>query len=828
MKSLRDILPFKYHPKLIEMLSALTLPGVLAANIIAPLIAAYILYTFVPPFQVYSWLFLHLVLFSGRVFTAKRLEQHLKIESSDVTTYLKISFVLTTLTALLYGALVWISILYGASDLHTIIITVVVLSLSAGAIATLVSIYHIYASYVLFSMVPLIAAVVYHGGELFNVYAFLLLIFTMTILRAGYRQYIILKDSIALKETFETIYEKSSDGIALIENNRFKDCNESIVRMFQYGSKEELLHAHLTNFMPKYQPDGTLSIKKMLQMAKIALKNGTNSFEWLYKKADGELFWAEVVLTKIYLDGEELIHGIWRDISQRKKLEHDNASLKERMALAFDGSRDGLWDWDLKNDTIYFSPRWKEMLGYRDDELENKFSTWQERVHPDDLEEVLNDIQLNLDGKSDTFEHKYRLKHKDGRWIWIYDRGKTQFDESGKAVRMIGTHTDLSTEINLTTRLAVLNDSLETKIEEAVSDLKKAQEQAKIGSWKLDLVNNSLAWSDETYKLFELPINADMATYENFLNAIHPDDRENVNAAYNNSLETQESYEIIHRLLMPDGRVKHVKEHCETSFDTEGKPLVSVGTIQDITAEHLAAQELRHKDEMLFEQSRLAQMGEMISMIAHQWRQPLNAISLTTAGLELKVMDDNYDKAFFQSRLQRIAEYVQHLSATIEDFRNFFKQDKVKQETTFSEIIESALSLIRIGLESKHITLQTEYNCKGSILSYPNELLQVVLNLIKNAEDALLENKIADPTIMIRCYSDADMAVLEIEDNAGGIDESIIEKIFEPYFTTKDEHNGTGLGLYMSKVIIEEHCNGVLSVGKIRDGAVFKIVLRQA
>ena len=563
-------------------------------------------------------------------------------------------------------------------------------------------------------------------------------------------------------------------------------------------------------------------------MAKIALKNGTNSFEWLYKKTDGELFWAEVVLTKIFLDGEELIHGIWRDISQRKELEQANSSLKEQMELAFDGSRDGLWDWDVANDKVYFSPRWKEMLGYRDDELENKFSSWQERVHPEDLEEVMKAIKLNHEGRTEMFENKHRLKHKDGHWVWIYDRGKTQFDSNGKAIRMIGTHTDLTTEVNLRTKLSELNHSLEAKIEEAVEDLNKAQAQAKIGSWKLDMTNNSLSWSDETYHLFELPHEFNIATYENFLNVIHPDDREKVNAAYTNSLETQEPYEIIHRLKMSDGRVKFVKEHCETTFDSNGTPLISLGTIQDITAEQMAIAELRKKDKILFRQSRLAQMGEMISMIAHQWRQPLNAISLTSAALELKVKNDQYDKDFFDSRLIRISEYVQHLSSTIEDFRDFFKPDKLKQETTFSKVTDNALALIREGLESKNITVKTEYSCKGRLFTYTNELLQVVLNLIKNAEDVLVEKKIENPTIKIRCYSDADTATLEIEDNAGGIDESIIQKIFEPYFTTKDEHNGTGLGLYMSKIIIEEHCDGVLSVSNDRDGAVFKIVLNLA
>jgi PAS domain S-box-containing protein len=468
------------------------------------------------------------------------------------------------------------------------------------------------------------------------------------------------------------------------------------------------------------------------------------------------------------------------------------------------------------------------MLGYQDWELENDLETWQALVHPDDLKKADKELERYLEGKTDIYEHKHRLRHKDGHWVWIYDRGKLQYDDIGNAVRMIGTHTDLTNEINLSNKLSELNHKLETTIEIAIADLKKSQAQAKLGSWKLDLVHDILTWSDETYNIFEQPRTMELITYKDFINAIHPEDKDKVETAYYNSLKTQKPYEIIHRLLMPDGRIKYVKENCETTFDSNGEPLLSTGTIQDITTEHEAVEELRRKDKIMFRQSRMAQMGEMISMIAHQWRQPLNAITLTTGALELKAENDTYDKTFFQSRLERISNYVQYLSSTIEDFRDFFKSDKVKQETTFGAIVERTLDLVRAEVENKNITILTECHCKHSMSTYTNELLQVMINLIKNAEDALLDNNSTDPTITIKCYSDPDKSVLEIGDNAGGIDATVIDNIFDPYFTTKEEHNGTGLGLYMSKMIIEEHCKGRLSVHNSSVGAVFKIVLNNS
>ena len=625
------------------------------------------------------------------------------------------------------------------------------------------------------------------------------------------------------KTLYELIFNSITDGVLMLENGKFIDCNQPILKMLHYAKKEDILKLSPVDLSPKYQPDGRLSSEKAEEMMDLAFKNGVHRFEWIHTRATGEDFWAEITLTPIVKNDKNLLHVVWRDISKRKQLEYDNNCLREQMELAFSASRDGLWDWDIKNNTYYFSPRWKEMLGYKDDELKNNLVTWQSLIHPDDIEEANEEIQRNLGGKTDDYEHKHRLLHKDGHWVWILDRGKTQFDDIGNAIRMIGTHTDLTNEINLSNKLSELNHKLETTIEIAISDLKKSQAQAKLGSWKLDLVHDILTWSDETYNIFEVPRTMELVTYKNFINSIHPDDVEKVETAYQNSLKTQEPYEVIHRLLMHDGRIKYVKEHCETSFDTNGEPLISVGTIQDITVEHMAVENLRRKDEILFRQSRMAQMGEMISMIAHQWRQPLNAITLTTSALGLKIEDDKYDKTFFQSRLERISNYVQHLSSTIEDFREFFKPDKTKQETSLCKIMKNTLDLVRVGLENNNITILTEYDCKCSLFSYNNELLQVAMNLIKNAEDALLENKIISPTITIKCYSDSDKSVLEIGDNAGGIDTSIIDKIFDPYFTTKGEHNGTGLGLYMSKMIVEEHCKGILSVHNSSMGAVFKI-----
>jgi signal transduction histidine kinase len=391
---------------------------------------------------------------------------------------------------------------------------------------------------------------------------------------------------------------------------------------------------------------------------------------------------------------------------------------------------------------------------------------------------------------------------------------------------MIGTHTDISKEMMLSLELSNLNKSLEEKIALATHDLRVSQKQAKLGSWKLNIPNQTLTWSDETYEIFELDKHSHIANYENFLLCIHPEDREKVNKSYLQSLKSQEEYSIAHRLLMPDGRIKYVKEHCETSFNEEGEGLISIGTIQDVSAEYLANEALRNKDEMLFKQSRLAQMGEMLSMIAHQWRQPLSAMSAKTNTLIFKNKMERYDSDDFEKGLFQIAEYTQHLSEKIDDFRDFFKQDKLQEESTCEEILDSVWEIIFPSFNEHRITLSKGDMCDVLVPMYTNEIRQVVLNILKNAEDALVENKIEYPFVSVTCVlGEYENILLSIEDNAGGIDEVIIETLFDPYVTTKQDKDGTGLGLYMSKIMIEEHGGGILSAQNTLKGSIFSISL---
>ncbi len=560
-----------YNSKNIMMLVESAFISTITINFFVPLIIIYITYQYINHTNLYIWITIHVSILLLRLYIIKKFKNLSNVKDRTSLKYINTLFISTSITALLYSYIIWLSVFNNIPDLNIVMLGSIILAFSAGSISTLMSIFHIFVIFILINMFALVSALLYHGGDMFNVFAGIIILFTIMFIKAGHRQYLLINDIVSLKETFKSIYDKSADSVALIANNKFKDCNPSTLKMFELDSKEELLKSNALRFMPKYQADGQLSVRKMMRMTSIALKNGQHSFEWQYKKKDRSLFWTEVVLTKIYIDGEEVIHCVYRDISQRKELEA----------------------------------------------------------------------------------------------------------EREKFQNILKRRVDLEVEQN------------------------------------------------------------------------------------------------------------------------------------------------RKKDKALLQQSRLAQMGEMISMIAHQWRQPLSAISATSGSMIIKAKIGKLDKDTTIELSNKITNYAQHLSSTIDDFRNFFKDNKIKTDTTLEKIVLETLDIVKLSLDYVNIKVVTELNSNIIISTYSNEIKQVVLNIIKNAEDVLVDNKIENPQITIKTFD----TTISISDNAGGIPDDIINKVFDPYFSTKTTKDGTGLGLYMSKTIIEDHCKGKLIVQNDKDGARFDIIL---
>ena len=296
-------------------------------------------------------------------------------------------------------------------------------------------------------------------------------------------------------------------------------------------------------------------------------------------------------------------------------------------------------------------------------------------------------------------------------------------------------------------------------------------------------------------------------------------------------LDSKGKYIIVIVLNDITSEVKSRKQLADLNDNLEGMIALKTKELQTLNSEleERIQEELeknREKDKQMIQQSRFAALGEMIGNIAHQWRQPLSAISSTASGVELQMelgiaSNDDIKKSYSD-----IKNYVQFLTQTIEDFRGFFKEDKAKIDFDIRDVLRNTLAITGATYKDNNIDIKTNMS-DTALLSHgmPSELSQAFLNILNNARDATIEKKPSYKGVYVYSETTDTENTIYFQDNAGGIPENILEKIFDPYFTTKHQSQGTGIGLYMSKDIVEKNMHGSLSVKNIEqelDGITYK------
>ncbi|NCB55308.1 MAG: GHKL domain-containing protein, partial [Epsilonproteobacteria bacterium] len=232
------------------------------------------------------------------------------------------------------------------------------------------------------------------------------------------------------------------------------------------------------------------------------------------------------------------------------------------------------------------------------------------------------------------------------------------------------------------------------------------------------------------------------------------------------------------------------------------------------------------QEKLLVQQSKLAAMGNMLGNIAHQWRQPISEINAILMEVEAIARYDTLSQEKLLTYIHTCCDVTEHMSNTIYDFQNFFQPSKNKESFSVMEACNNAISIINASLKYHNITLSYDYAAKDSlIIGYPNEFAHAVLNILSNAKDVLIERRVLEPSIRINIKTGKHFTIIRIEDNGGGIAAENIDRIFEPYFTTKHAKQGTGIGLYMTKAIIENNMQGYVNVENTDQGALFSIKL---
>ena len=273
---------------------------------------------------------------------------------------------------------------------------------------------------------------------------------------------------------------------------------------------------------------------------------------------------------------------------------------------------------------------------------------------------------------------------------------------------------------------------------------------------------------------------------------------------------------LINRISKNEYDVKQINKNLEKT--------ISIEITKGLKLQQKALEEKQKNEQMLIQQSKLAMMGEMIGNIAHQWRQPLMQLSAIFMYLDAYQEKGKLTPEKFNKKIQDSVSIIDYMSKTIEDFRNYFKPEKQKETFLIKECLDSALFIIDSTLKNSFIEVKTVYEKKDiKTTSFKNEFSQALLNIISNSKDILILRKIQNPLITISVFQKNHKTYISIEDNAKGIDKSILNKIFDPYFTTKHKSSGTGIGLYMSKMIIENSMQGKIFVENTENGAKFTI-----
>jgi PAS domain S-box-containing protein len=520
-----------------------------------------------------------------------------------------------------------------------------------------------------------------------------------------------------------------------------------------------------------------------------------------------------------------------------KLMESEKAYKKKADELRIVADYANDWEYWLGVDGryIYVSPSCERITGYAAEAFYADANLMLRILHPDDRAWYVQHVFETMQCKDCCVSKELRIITKDGQTRYIEHRCNAIIGDDGVWMGQRGSNRDI-------TEHKISEDKIR-KSEELFETL------FKIVPIPLGLLNKDgeIRYINDTFHQtfgYELQ---DIPTLEKWAELAYPDPvyRERCFAIWSEATKKaaeQKTYvePLEYNIYCKNGNTRVVEisgieineNFIATFFDvTERKEAEVALRRSNESLEQLVKDELeksREKDYMLIKQSRLAAMGEMINNIAHQWRQPLNALGLMVQDTKMAWKYGEVNESYIDEMVGKSMEQINYMSKTIDDFRSFFKPDKEKAPFGLINVIRRAEHLLSAGLIALGVQMDITINEDTVIVGYENELAQVLLNIIKNAKDAILDNKIQNPKIEISEKHTPQEVIIAVKDNAGGISESVLDRIFEPYFTTKEAGKGTGIGLYMSKIIVEENMGGKLVAYNEGDGAVFEIRLKKS
>ncbi|MEO5356023.1 MAG: PAS domain S-box protein [Nitrospirae bacterium YQR-1] len=643
------------------------------------------------------------------------------------------------------------------------------------------------------------------------------------------------------EEKYRTLLDDAAEAIIISDlSGNFLDLNKKAEELTGFV-KSEALSLNYTQIHPEEE----------LKRTKAAFDNIINNgFGTLtnakVKRKDGTMIPVDITGRVIEYGGKKVAQGIFKDIRERLQTELVLRESHDRLLKILENMEAIVYVADMQTYKMIFANRYlKEAIGNVDilDRLcWNTIQSGQGGPCSFCTNNKLLDEKGNVTGVY-TWEFQNTVNKK---WYYMQDRAIRWID--GRIVRL-EIATDITERKILEEKLA-LEHSFRKAIEESV--------MAGIAATDLD-----------GRQIYINPSFCKMLGYdESQLIGLHPphpywapEDYAHIRDAFRCTLEgkaPKEGFDLI--FMKKTGERLYVNVLMSPLVSKQGEKTGWLASVYDITERKMLEDELktktyilsqlnkklelvvddkineiRQKEQMLIQQSKMAAMGEMIGAIAHQWKQPLNAMSLNIQDIQDAYEFGELNKEYIDKMIETSTEQVAFMAKTIDDFRNFFKPSKDKTIFNVVNSIKEILSMFKEMFKKNSISIDFLYNkdnelkCNG----YPNEFKQVILNLINNSKDAIVAKRsrntrtYLEGKIQITVQSEDHAVAITISDNGGGIPEAVIEKIFEPYFTTKPSEIGTGIGLYMSKTIIETNMDGRLTVRNIEGGAEFMITMNR-
>jgi len=508
-------------------------------------------------------------------------------------------------------------------------------------------------------------------------------------------------------------------------------------------------------------------------------------------------------------------------VIERRQAKRALAESEQRLDLALESVNDAVWEWRIDTGEVYFSPRWFRMLGYEPSELPQEFDTWRSLLHPDDRGATETTVMEHVES-AEQFEIEFRMRAKRGGWRWILGRGKVvEQGQDGKAVRMLGTHSDITERKKAEEELRYSKALLDT-----------TGRMARVGGWELDAQTLEVTWTEETYRIHEVPLGY-KPPLEGAINFWHPDDRERLTQAIQMALEKGEPYDLELRFITAKGRNLWARTVCRPEV-VEGRTVRLQGTFQDITDRKRAERERNKLREQLNQAQKMDALGTLAGGIAHDFNNILAAILGYSELAQDELSEGNESLERDLSEIAKAAMKAKNLVRQILTFSRTMEAQK-RPVSINKAAEESAAILVRTLPKMIDLELDLQKDL-SPVTGDPQQLEQVFINLATNAADAMGgRGRIVISTRDVDVERQAcqtcgkelsgEHVLITLSDSGVGMSPEVRAKIFDPFFTTKGVGKGTGLGLSTVYGIVAGHGGHICCQSREGEGTDFLIHL---